>query len=377
MLRLDFLNKEYNLDEIINAFTDNNLNNFNGDKDFLNFLMSFSLGNYLEGEEEDNYKEFAMYNGLLKIMRLDEYGYFGKKLYKIYQICNKDKNTFMETCSLIGEYSLYHILEKESIDINLKLKKPVSFIDHSIVLCDGTKPVFNPLDRYNPYNLNRNQKDELNYELERSFRKRINESIKNNGDNIELLEEMPSFEEKERLKKEEEERKRVNDDYFISIQNLYFGYEEYDVSGGILNMCMKMISWFEYINMKIGQYYVFRSIPKGDFFLIDSDGKVFIPDENINVQNQTIGPNTPIREVKIANIPEILNYNLLKNNYDDENSEIKTLEINGLIEYFENKGKIKVGDLELYQSKIRELYENITGNIFSLDDSNNKEGNKK
>ena len=95
------------------------------------------------------------------------------------------------------------------------------------------------------------------------------------------------------------------------------------------------------------------------------------------VQNQTIGPNTPIREVKIANIPEILNYNLLKNNYDDENSEIKTLEINGLIEYFENKGKIKVGDLELYQSKIRELYENITGNIFSLDDSNNKEGNKK
>ena len=81
MLRLDFLNKEYNLDEIINAFTDNNLNNFNGDKDFLNFLMSFSLGNYLEGEEEDKYKEFAMYNGLLKIMRLDEYGYFGKKLY--------------------------------------------------------------------------------------------------------------------------------------------------------------------------------------------------------------------------------------------------------------------------------------------------------
>lgn len=142
-------------------------------------------------------------------------------------------------------------------------------------------------------------------------------------------------------------------------------------------MCMKMISWFEYINMKIGQYYVFRSIPKGDFFLIDSDGKVFIPDEIINVQNQTIGPNTPIREVKIANIPEILNYNLLKNNYDDENSEIKALEINGLIEYFENKGKIKVGDLELYQSKIRELYENITGNIFSLDDSNNKEGNKK
>jgi len=377
MLKLDFVNKDYSLEEVINTIIDNDIDNIKRDKDFLDFIISYSLGNMLIGENADKYKEYAKYNGILKLMRLDEYGYFGKKLYKIYEICNKNKITFMETCNLIGEYSIKHILEKESIDINLKLKKPVPFIDHSIILSDGTKPDFNPIKKYNPYNLNNDQEDEYYYELERSFRHRINKSIKGNGDDIELFDEMLSFKEKEKLEKEEAERKRVKDDYEIPIKNLYYGYELYDLSGGMLNMCMKLISWFEYTEMKIGKYNIFRSVPNGEYFLVDDNGKLYIPDKNINFNQQTFGPNTPIREVRIANLPDLLNYNLEMLENSNDNNEMEILEIKNLMEFFENKEKIEVQGLNEYESIIRSLYENLAGDIFSTDNNEKKDGNIK
>ena len=120
MLKLDFLNKDYSLEEVIDAYTDGDIVNFKGDEDFLNFLISYSLGGHLDGPDADKYEEYKDYDGLLNIMRLDEYGYFGKKLYQIYEICNKDKFEFMKTCKLIGSYSIKHTLEKETIDTNKK-----------------------------------------------------------------------------------------------------------------------------------------------------------------------------------------------------------------------------------------------------------------
>lgn len=84
MLKLDFLNNDYNLEEVIDAFTEGDINNFNGDEDFLNFVISYSLGNYLIGPDAESFRQAAQYGGLLNIMRLDEYGYFGKKMYPIY-----------------------------------------------------------------------------------------------------------------------------------------------------------------------------------------------------------------------------------------------------------------------------------------------------
>ena len=79
VLKLDFLNEDYSLEEIIQAFTDGDIENFKGDSDFLDFLISFAIGKYLEDDDADKYQSYSDYNGLLKIMRLDEYGYFGKK----------------------------------------------------------------------------------------------------------------------------------------------------------------------------------------------------------------------------------------------------------------------------------------------------------
>ena len=84
MLKLDLLNKDYSLEEVIQAFTDGDIENFKGDNDFLDFLISYSLGKYLEGDDADKYMDYSEYDGLFKIMRLDEYGYFGKTLYQIY-----------------------------------------------------------------------------------------------------------------------------------------------------------------------------------------------------------------------------------------------------------------------------------------------------
>ncbi len=53
MLKLDFLNKDYSLEEVIQAFTDGDIENFKGDNDFLDFLISYSLGKYVEGEDAD------------------------------------------------------------------------------------------------------------------------------------------------------------------------------------------------------------------------------------------------------------------------------------------------------------------------------------
>ena len=369
MLRLDFLNKTYSLEEIINAYTDGDINNFKGDEDFLTFIISYSLGKHLVGPDASKYEGYKDYDGLLNIMRLDEYGYFGKKVYQIYEICGKDKMKFMETCDLIGEYSIKHTLEKETIDTNLKLKNPVSFID-SIILSTGKKPIYNPKEKYNEYDLDRKlgEEEEFNHEVERSLRHRINESIKENGDDIELLEELPSYVEKERREKEEQEAKRVKDDYEINVKNLYFGTEHYDISGGLLGMKMTIVSWFEYMNMEIMNYHVFRSVPLGDFCLIDNDGKIHIPDEVLAKDNVKVTSNTPIRGVRIGSVENIIKQ-AIKNEEENYDNEETLLRLNGLLEHFENKGTIKVSELSTYEPTIRNIYEQSFGNIFNSDNN--------
>lgn len=377
MLKLDFLNKDYSLEEVIDAFTDGDINNFKGDTDFLNFLISYSLGKYLVGDDADKYMDYSEYDGLFKIMRLDEYGYFGKKLYQIYEICGKDKTEFMKTCELIGTYAVKHSIEKETIDTNLSLKKPVKFADDSIVLSSGLKPIYNPNNKYKyADDLSFDDEQELNHEMERSLRHRINMSIKENNDQVELLEEMPSYVEQERISKEEMEAKRVKDDYQIDINNLYYGTEQYSSEDGAMGFSMTLVSWFEYMNMDIMNYHVFRSVPTGDYCLIDNNGKIHIPEDIMSKDNVSVSNNSPIRGVKIMNIKKIVEDNI--KNTDDE---MELLELNGLLEHLEDKEKIQVSELDQYEPTIRNLFEQSQGSIFSdkdkdheadLDESDNK-----
>ena len=78
MLTLDFYNESYSLEEIINGYTGGSLDNFKGDEDFLDFLISYSLGDNLEGPDADNFKEYAKYDGLLNMMSLMSMDIMGK-----------------------------------------------------------------------------------------------------------------------------------------------------------------------------------------------------------------------------------------------------------------------------------------------------------
>lgn len=121
-------------------------------------------------------------------------------------------------------------------------------------MSDGKKVDYN-LDDYfsSRVNGNHRQLEEFMYEQERSLRRRINESIKKNGDDIPLLEEFVSYSEKLRMEEEREEAERkakeVKDEYEIDINNLFFGSYELGTGGGIVNFSFKVVSWFENTNI--------------------------------------------------------------------------------------------------------------------------------
>lgn len=372
MLTLDFYSRSYSLDEIIDAYTGGSIDNFKGDEDFLEFLISYSLGDNLEGPDADKFREYAQYDGSLNIMRLDEYGYFGEKLYRIYEICGKDKMKFMKTCDMIGKYSIKHSIEKATIDTNLKLIEPVEFFDEDIVLSSGIKPKYD-MDKMFLRRSGLKLSDEMEYdhEMERSLRRRINESIKRNGDDIPLLEEMLSYVEQERLEKEAEEAKRVPDNHEIDINNLFFGSEVIDMSGGVLGMNMRSISWFEYTNMDMFNFHIFRSVPVGDYCLLDNDGKIHIPEDVMKNGNVSVGPNQVIRSVNIVNVPTIIKsaVSVLEEDYSANEEAINSC--NGFLEMLEEREKITVGEAKEFESFIRSAYEIAYGPIFGEDDKDN------
>lgn len=372
MLTLDFNNRSYSLEEVVDAYTGGSIDNFKGDKDFLDFLISYSLGDSLVGPDADNFMEYAQYRGLLNIMRLDEYGYFGFTLYRIYEICGKDKIKFMKTCDMIGKYSVKHTFEKTTIDTNLQIKNPVEFFDDDIVLSNGVKPKYD-MDKMflRRSGLEFDEEQEYDYEMERSLRRRINESIKRNGDDIPLLEEMVSYTEKERLEKEAEEAKKVSDDYEIDINNLYFGSEVMDVSGGALGFNMRNVSWFEYTNMDMFGFHVFRSVPAGDYCLLDNNGKIHIPEEVLKKDNVNVGPSQVIRSVDIVNVPTIIRSAIKVLEEDYSENEETILNCNSFLEMLEAKEKISVGEAKEYESFIRSAYEMAFGSIFGSDDDKN------
>lgn len=372
MLKLDFEHKSYSFSEIADALSAGSIDNFKGDEDFLEFLISYGVGNLLEGPASEDFKEYAKYDGMLNIMRLDEYGYFGSPLYRIYEICGKDKLKFIRTCDLIGFYSIKHSIEKETIDRNLSLKEPVDFVDENIVLNNGIKPIYN-LDEHILFRsgLKLSDEREYDYEIERSLRRRINESIKKNGDDVPLLEEIVSYVEKGRLEEEAKEQKKVPDDYEININNLFFGSEEMDISGCGLGITMRSVSWFENTNMNMLNLHVFRSVPMGDYCLLDNAGKVHIPEEVIKKENINVGPEQTIRKVNIVNVPKIINnaVSVLEEDYGENEEAIATCK--SFLEMLEYKETLSVSEIKEHEPFIRRVYEIAYGDMFDNDDDKN------
>lgn len=364
MPKIDYTTRGYNIEEIIEAYTDGSLDNFKGDQDFLDFLISYAIGDYIKGPDAYKYKTYAEYDGCLNVMSLDEFGYLGKKLYRLYEICEKDKMKFIEFCTYFGKTSIRRMLDKELIDRNLELKEPVSFIDKDIVLSTEKKPKIDIKSMHPFLDLSFEEQKEYEHELNRSLGRRINESIRRNNDNIESVPEMPSYISLKQKELEEENKKRVKDDYIVNINNLYYGSEIYDVSGGVIGLNMKMVSWFEYTNMDFLSFHFFRSIPSGDYCLVDNNGNIHIPETIIKHNGITIGPNTPIRSVNIANVPTILSSAIKKLEEDPIVNEPSILNLKSLLEQLEMKGTLSVAETKQYDTIIRTAYEIAYGEIF-------------
>ncbi len=111
----------------------------------------------------------------------------------------------------------------------------------------------------------------------------------------------------QKQKKEEENKKRVLDNYIVNINNLYYGTEIMDTSGGVLGINVQKMAWFEYTNMDYFLTYHFQKYTIRSYCLVDNNGqnslylKLLLKHNNISV-----GPKYPIRSVNIANVPTIL-----------------------------------------------------------------------
>lgn len=377
MLTLDLKNENYGLFDLERGFTGGSIDNFKGDKDFVAFLISYSLG---KKHTDEGWREYAEWDGMFNLMLLDEYGYYGEKIYKIYEICGKNKLEFIRTCAHIGSYpsSVNVGLCKKTIDTNLALKNPVPFTDKSIVLSDGTIPKFSSEHLIKPFGLFGKLNEEYIHELERSLRHRINESIRENNENIPYLPELLPY--KEHIKKEAEAREslKINDDYEIKVDNIYFGIETIDPTGGIYDLGFELTkqAWFENLNLKIFDYYVFRSLPDGVYFHFDNEGNLCMPDETIKKDGIIIKPDSSIRKISMTNILDVLSFSIEKLKNEPGDNEKLILDLSSILELLESNDVIKFKDLKIYQEVVSAVYKWYLIDKLKEDDNNYSSGNK-
>ncbi len=369
MAKFDFLNQNYTLEEIIDGLTDGNIENFKNDEDFLNFLIYYSLGNMLEGDIDKELKEkYADFEGLLNIALLDEYDIRGKKLYQIYEICGKDKIKFIRTLFHIGRYFAPNInkFSKDEVLTNLELVQPVDFIDESIMFPDGTDPKkVIEKGRISIYDKDYEMVKAYSQNLRYSLIKRINARIKESNSKLDMLLEIKTYEQEQKELNDEINSKKVPNEYAIDVNNLFFGKYTSNLGGGIINLNFNLVSWFENMNMRIGNYFVFRSVPSGDYCLIDESGKIYIPDKQIETNGISILPTSPIKYVDIASVKHILEESLKK--LDPIEDEEILLGVKGLLELIDNNVTITVAELENYEPIIRQCFEMSFGKIFEQD----------
>ena len=371
MKKFNFLEKDYTIDEFIEGITDGDIANFKNDEDFLEFLIYYIYGEFLKGEglNQEYLEKYSCINGILIIDMLDGYDIRGKKLYQMYEVCNKDKIKFMRVLHHFG--SIYkEKFTKDEVLTNLSLTEPVDFIDENLMFLDGKNPKeYFSSDVILGYDdIDVEVIEEYWHDLRKSLIDRINESIKKNKDNVPLLTPIKSYKEEKEEKQREIDEKKVKTDYEIPVDNLFFGKEIYDVSGGVLNFNMQIISWFENTGVRFGNYYFFRSVPMGDYCLVDSQGNIFMPNKKVEQNGISILPNNPIRNVEIVSIKKILSDYLTYLNNDPIQNEEAILNIKGMLEYLENIDFIKVEDLDKFYSLVRDSYESVYGTFFKKDD---------
>ncbi len=206
--------------------------------------------------------------------------------------------------------------------------------------------------------------------LRYSLIKRINAKIKESDSKLDLLPEIKTYEQEQKELDDEINTKKVPNDYAIDVNNLFFGKYTSNLGGGIINLNFNLVSWFENMNMRIGNYFVFRSVPSGDYCMINEEGKIYIPDKPIENNSISILPTSPIKFVDIASVKHILEESLKK--LDPIEDEETLLGVKGLLELIDNNVTITVSELENYEPIISQCYEMLFGKMFNHEDETPK-----
>lgn len=206
--------------------------------------------------------------------------------------------------------------------------------------------------------------------LRYSLIKRINAKIKESDSKLDLLPEIKTYEQEQKELDEEINTKKVPNDYAIDVNNLFFGKYTSNLGGGIINLNFNLVSWFENMNMRISNYFVFRSVPSGDYCMINEEGKIYIPDKPIENNSISILPTSPIKFVDIASVKHILEESLKK--LDPIEDEETLLGVKGLLELIDNNVTITVSELENYEPIISQCYEMLFGKMFNHEDETPK-----
>ena len=111
---------------------------------------------------------------------------------------------------------------------------------------------------------------------------------------------------------------------------------------------------------------VFR---RGDYCLVDDNGRVFIPKEDIKKDSINVGPSQCVRSVNIANVPTILRSAIEKLKEDPVSNESLILDLQSFLELLESDKKITVGKAKEYERVVRAAYEIAYGEIFEHNDN--------
>ena len=173
--------------------------------------------------------------------------------------------------------------------------------------------------------------------LRYSLIKRINAKIKESDSKLDLLPEIKTYEQEQKELDEEINTKKVPNDYAIDVNNLFFGKYTSNLGGGIINLNFNLVSWFENMNMRISNYFVFRSVPSGDYCMINEEGKIYIPDKPIENNSISILPTSPIKFVDIASVKHILEESLKKLDPIEDEDEFEIDEKEKVKERFESR----------------------------------------
>lgn len=231
---------------------------------------------------------------ILDLMMLDELDIVGDTLVKLWELCEKDKDYFKKTISYITGNMLRKVFTEDEIRNNLALEKPIPFIPKS----DEVPFLF----KLSPYK-DKESYDKLIFALRKNLVIEYNKKVRetNNHNLIKLP--LPEL-----VKKDD--KPSIPDETILNLNDLYFGQVIIDLTGGVLGLNMSTYGIFEkqknMVKVDGKVCYVVRSIPEGEYSIMDEFGNLVEHNQQIEVAGVSILPTKAVQSLAIAKVTKYL-----------------------------------------------------------------------